>query len=123
MEILDNKGKSVHFNFCSNIDTKCHPNDVLVAEVATCKKFAGKSEEEKTWTLSQDKKKNDVLTIRFPSGDNCGNGKFYQTTVELTCDRKANYPVITNNKSFDQTKCKNIIKMRSKHGKSNNITY
>jgi len=93
----------------------CHPNDVLIAEVATCKRFAGKSDEDKTWTLSQDKRRNDILTIKFPSGDNCGNGNFFETTVELTCDRKANVPVLTNNKSFDPKKCKNVIKMRSKH--------
>jgi hypothetical protein len=114
-KLLDHKGASINFNFCSNIDTSCHPNDVLIADPKACKKFAGKSDEEKVWTISKDKNKNDVLTIKFPQGDSCGNGHFYQTTVELTCDRKVNVPEITNNKSFDQTKCQNTIQMKSKH--------
>ena len=116
-KLKDKNGKLINFNFCTNIDTKCHPNDVLVADPTACQKFAGKSDEEKTWTISKDKKKNDILTLAFPSGDSCGSGKFYQTTVVLTCDRKVNVPVITNNKTFDPKKCKNTIQIRSKHGK------
>jgi hypothetical protein len=115
--LKDNQSKQIQFNFCTNIDTSCHPNDVLIAEPTACRKFAGKADEEKTWTLSKDKSKNDVLSVRFPPGDSCGNGNFYETTVELTCDRKINVPVISNNKSFDQKKCQNVIRMRSKHGK------
>ena len=115
-KLKDNKGQSISFNFCSNIDTKCAVDNVLIAEPTKCKKLSGRSEEEKTWTLSKDKKKNDVITIAFPQGDSCGFRQFYQTTVELTCDPKANVPVITNNKTLDLSKCKNTIKIRSRHG-------
>jgi hypothetical protein len=115
-KLKDVKGNLINFNFCSNIDTSCHPNDVLIADSKACKKYAGKAEEDKIWTISKDKKKNDVLTIQFPSGDSCGGKNFYQTTVVLTCDRKFNVPTITNNKSFDTKKCKNVIRISSKHG-------
>jgi len=113
-KLTDNKGKIINFNFCSNVDTNCTQSSALIADPGACKNFAGKSDQEKTWTLSKDTKKDDVLTLQFPQGDSCGSGNYYQTTVQLTCDRKVNVPVITNNKSFDQTKCQNVIQMRAK---------
>jgi len=60
-------------------------------------------------------KKHSVLTLKFPEGDHCAAGKNYQTTVELTCDPKATSPVITNDKTFDEKKCENVIRMSSKY--------
>jgi hypothetical protein len=115
-KITDVKGNQIQFNFCSNIDTSCNQNDVLIADPKTCKKLSGKGDQEKTWHLEQDKKKKtSVLTVTFPSGDSCAPGKNFQTSVELTCDKKANVPKITNDKTFDQTKCVNVIKMTSKY--------
>jgi hypothetical protein len=115
-KLLDHHGKPIYFNFCSNVDTSCQPNQSMIAEPSTCKNFAGKSDQDKTWTLSKDKTGNHVLYINFPTGDHCSDAEFYQTTVELTCDKKVSVPVITNNRTFNQKKCSNIIKMRSKHG-------
>jgi hypothetical protein len=111
------KGDQVQFNFCSDIDTSCKHEDALIADPKNCKRFSGKHDEEKTWTLSKDKKKNSVLSIRFPAGDSCGSGKNYTTTVELTCDAKVNTPQVTNNNSFDESQCENVIRITSKHGK------
>ena len=115
-KLIDKNGKILNFNFCSNIDTKCHPEEALMADIKTCKKFAGQSDQEKIWTLGLDNYKKEVITLKLPAGDSCGNGKYYQTTIQLTCDKKANVPTISNNKSFDQTNCQNIIKIRSKQG-------
>jgi hypothetical protein len=112
--LVDKSGKTINFNFCSNIDTSCHHNDGLIADPASCKKFAGKSDQEKSWILSKNSNKSDVLTVKFPSGDSCGNGKFFETTVVLTCDRKTNVPAITNKNTFDQSKCQNTIQITAK---------
>jgi hypothetical protein len=114
-KVTDIKGNQVQFNFCSNIDTTCHQNDALIADPKNCKKFAGKSDQEKTWTLSTDAMKQSVLTVKFPSGDSCAPGKNYQTTLVLTCDKKSRVPVITNDKTFDETKCENVIRMTSRN--------
>lgn len=113
-KLLDHHGKPIYFNFCSNVDTTCQHGQSLIAEPYTCKNFAGKSDQDKTWTLSKDKKGNHVLFITFPTGDHCSDADFYQTTVELTCDKNVNVPVITNNRTFNQKQCSNVIKMRSK---------
>ena len=117
------KGKQVKFNFCSNIDTKCSEDDVLMADQTICKKFAGKADKEKTWTLEIDKKtKRTTVSLKFPPGDSCGGGKYFQTTVRLTCDPKATVPRITNDKTFDPKKCNNVINISSKSG-NNNLNY
>ena len=115
--IKDVKGNSIKFNFCSDIETKCSESDVLIANDKSCRKFAGKAEKEKIWTIETDKKtKKSSIILKFPPGDPCGRNKNYQTTVKLTCDPKAKVPVITNNKTFDKEKCENVIKFTSKDG-------
>jgi hypothetical protein len=103
-KITDKEGHPVYFNFCSDIDTSCGEKDALIANPKTCKKFAGQHDQEKAWFLSKDKKKRNVLIVKFPPGDICGKGKNYQTTVELTCDPKVNAPKLLNDKSFDDKK-------------------
>lgn len=115
-KVTDITGKTVNFNFCSNVDTSCRADESLMADSKTCKKFAGRSDQEKSWTLGSDINKNDVITVVLPKGDSCGNGKYFETTLELTCDRRVNVPVITNDKTFNPLNCQNLIKMRSKQG-------
>jgi hypothetical protein len=117
-KITDKKGHPIQFNFCSNIDTPCSPNDVLMAHSATqsCKKFAGKADQEKSWSLTESKTtKRTVLTVKLPLGETCAPGKQYQTSIEMTCDPKVNVPKITNDKTFDDTQCENVVKMTSKY--------
>ena len=111
------KKDSIQFNFCSDIDTSCREKDALIADVKNCKRFAGKHDEEKTWTISTDKTKHTVLSVKFPPGDSCGAGKNYQTTIKLTCNPKANTPKITNLATFNEASCLNEIHLTSKYGK------
>jgi hypothetical protein len=110
-------GEKIKFNFCSNVDTKCNPNDALAVSPTQCKRFAGKADQEKEWTLSQNANKQDVITLRLPQGDVCANGKNYQTVYELTCDAKVNYQL--DSQSFNPNACQNSIKITSKYGKYN----
>ena len=114
-KITDKLGNIIHFNFCQNIDTTCRKDDVLIAVDKDCKKLAGMSDQEKTWTIKA-VNNTSVITLSLPTGDICATNRRYQTTVELTCDTKSNVPVINNDFTFDQNKCENVIKMSSKHG-------
>lgn len=114
------KGKGnaqLTFNFCTNVDSSCRENDALAVTTGNCKRYAGKSDEEKVWTLSTVKNEK-VITVKYPPGDTCAPNKRYQTTIELTCDPKVNEVKVTNGKDFDFAKCENTIKMRSKWGKN-----
>lgn len=121
-KVKNNKGGQVLFNFCSDIDNNCG-FEAMVADTKACKRFSGKHDEEKSWTLVRDKNKRSVLTVNYPHGESCGNGKFYQVAVELTCDPKATTPSIVNNGHFDETHCLNTVKMTSKYGKHHFYKY
>jgi hypothetical protein len=114
-KITSQDGDSIQFNFCSDIDTTCKQKDALIADPKNCKRFSGKHDQEKTWILTQNSAKKPVLNIAYPSGDVCAAGKTYQTSLELTCDPKVNVPLITNDKTFSEKKCLNVIKMTTKY--------
>jgi len=106
-------GEKVLYNFCSDVDTNCNKGDALVVTKGGCKRFAGKANQDKQWTLTQNAKNQSVITLRLPQGDVCANGQNYVTTYILTCNPKVNYHV--NNTAFNPNSCENTIKIASKY--------
>ena len=115
-DLLDNKGQKINFKLCSNIDTRCKNQSVLIAESENCLRFSEHQFKEKKFSHTQDKNKNNVLHITFPTGETCGSNQVFQTIVVITCDKNMVKPAITNNKDFDKTRCNNTIKILSKEG-------
>ena len=63
-----------------------------------------------------------ILRIKLPQGDVCathnGTVERFETTLELECDQREQFIKIMNNGDFDQTRCKNVVKIRTQAGKS-----
>jgi len=106
-------GEKVLYNFCSNVDTSCNKNDALVVTASGCKHFAGKADQDKTWTIAKNSHNQDVITLTLPQGDVCANGKNYETVYKLTCNSKVTYQIDSH--EFNPNSCQNHIKITSKY--------
>ena len=113
-------GQTVSFNFCKNVPTQCEDNEGLVVSTSRCCRYAKSQNTEKIWIREEDSKKNTILTLILPEGDICEKNRTsvirYQTSFQIKCDKDIEF-LVTNEKSFDQNKCQNTIKLKSKFGK------
>ena len=111
-------GTPIYFNFCSDVETSCN-NQAMVVSKEKCNRFSGFSNQEKTWTLSNNTNTS-ILTVTLPEGDICRKEVDkvikYTTSFEISCDNKVKDVVFTNEKDFNPKRCNNIIQLKSKYG-------
>jgi hypothetical protein len=112
---------TLSFNFCRDIITQCEATTGLLVSTNRCSKLAGNQKIEKTFEISVDEKKNQILTVTLPTGDTCEKTRTgtipYSTVFQFTCDESSE-ALLTNDGTFDPKSCQNTVKFRSRLGKN-----
>jgi hypothetical protein len=125
--VLRNAERTIHTSYIQTKQKKRRTKTASYCQVQIIKTFLhGTSKVIKILILamvtSQSEMELDssIISITLPNGDKCldpntQKTSFYQTTLEISCDRNIERITVDNPELIDLNKCQNLIKMRSQH--------